>query len=238
MEHAYARRPRGDDKPARQAAPALRAVPDDLTPAERRDWQNLAERRNRRERAERAQASRRRPAPPPVEAPPRRAEAPPPAPAEPSTRARREYAAPAASVPSGGPAASAGAPAAYAPARTPPARTAPARTAPAPQRARTAVARPAPPRRQEQAPPVRHRTVVGEVEARAARPPRRRRAPWLAGIASGPDRLALWAVVLCLFMALVAAATARGEEPNAGEPGPAAAASAAESAPPAAAPRR
>jgi hypothetical protein len=27
-----------------------------------------------------------------------------------------------------------------------------------------------------------------------------------------PDRLALWAVVLCLFMALVAAATARGDD--------------------------
>jgi hypothetical protein len=41
---------------------------------------------------------------------------------------------------------------------------------------------------------------------------------------ANPDRLALWAVVLCLFMALVAAATARGDEPDRGADQPAAAA--------------
>jgi hypothetical protein len=34
---------------------------------------------------------------------------------------------------------------------------------------------------------------------------------------ANPDRLALWAVVLCLFMALVAAATARGDQPAGGD---------------------
>ncbi|CAN5766739.1 hypothetical protein BH24ACT25_BH24ACT25_09280 [soil metagenome] len=58
--------------------------------------------------------------------------------------------------------------------------------------------------------------ITGQaVSARSRQRPRRSRE-----LGSSPDRLALWAVVLCLFMALVAAATARGDDrPDAAERG-------------------
>jgi len=56
--------------------------------------------------------------------------------------------------------------------------------------------------------------ITGQAVAARSRQ-RPRRSPELG---SSPDRLALWAVVLCLFMALVAAATARGDDrPDAAE---------------------
>jgi hypothetical protein len=67
-------------------------------------------------------------------------------------------------------------------------------------------------------PSAERRTV--EITGRTAPPRPQRGARRAAG--ANPDRLALWAVVLCLFMALVAAATARGAEPDrGGEPAPA-----------------
>ena len=54
------------------------------------------------------------------------------------------------------------------------------------------------------------RTV--EITGQRAAPRQRPRARRSAAPRANPDRLALWAVVLCLFMALVAAATARGDE--------------------------
>ncbi len=184
MSHAHAR-PHADEDFLDGTPPALRAVPDDLTPEERRDWQRLSERRHRRERDEQADARRRRPAPGWKELSPRRG----------GTPAR----------PQGEPARSgsvttthAATTRAEAPAVAPPSLPAPRRTAPEPDHAA-----PSP------------RRAVGTNVAPAQRK-RRRPMPW-SGIAAGPDRLALWAVVLCLFMALVAAATARGDEPGPAE---------------------
>jgi hypothetical protein len=184
MSQAHAR-PRADEDFLDGTPPALRAVPDDLTPEERRDWQWLSERRHRRERAEQADAYRRRPSAGSAGPSPRRGATPrpqsEPAPGVSST------AAPAAPTTAEAPAGASrqGLPV-------------PRRTAPEPDHA---------------AAPAR-RAVRADV-APALRKTRRRM-PW-AGIAAGPDRLALWAVVLCLFMALVAAATARGDEPAAAE---------------------
>lgn len=193
MEFAHARRPRGDEDVARQAPRALRAVPDDLTPEERRDWQNLAERHDRRERAE---ASGRPRAARPADQAPRR-EGAPTTPAEPVRRGEPAPARPADLL---GPRPEATQ--ARRPAAVPTARRGGAPAA-APSSARQQAAPAAAPRRMAQsarpATPVRSR--------------RSRRMPRMAGIGAGPDRLALWAVVLCLFMALVAAATARGDEP-------------------------
>jgi hypothetical protein len=58
--------------------------------------------------------------------------------------------------------------------------------------------------------PMSRRTV--EITGQGVAPQRRPRARRSAAPRANPDRLALWAVVLCLFMALVAAATARGDE--------------------------
>jgi hypothetical protein len=69
-------------------------------------------------------------------------------------------------------------------------------------------------------PSAQRRTVEIAGRTTPARPQSRSRRPGGAN----PDRLALWAVVLCLFMALVAAATARGDQPASGGDQPAAAA--------------
>jgi hypothetical protein len=59
--------------------------------------------------------------------------------------------------------------------------------------------------------PVARRTVAGS-DRQGSAPRRRRRS---AATRNGPDRLALWAVVLGLFLAIVAATTARGaDEPQ------------------------
>ena len=65
---------------------------------------------------------------------------------------------------------------------------------------------PAPRRRREDPPPGR-RTI--QITGQATPP--RRRAPAAAQISSRPDRVALWAVVLGLFLVFMAAATARAE---------------------------
>lgn len=226
MEFAHARRPREDHEVVREAPRALRAVPEDLTPAERRDWQNLAERRDRRERAERTEASRHRRAVRPADPTPRREGAPArtagPGPRRAPTAER------------------------LAEATLRPEGIASGRAAEGAASARNdaAMAQPLPPARRVAAPataPRRgtapRRTVQASTPPAPARARQPRRMPRMAGIGAGPDRLALWAVVLCLFMALVAAATARGDEPAA-EPGPAGAAPAAEAAQPAVQPRR
>ena len=181
MSHAHAR-PRADEDFLDGTPPALRAVPDDLTPEERRDWQRLSERRHRRERAEQADAHRRRPSPGSVEPSPRRGGTA----ARPQGEAARGGSSTATRAVTARPEAPAVAPE--------PGLPAPRRTAPEPDHAAHSARRAV-------------RTDVAPAQRK-----RRRRMPW-AGIAAGPDRLALWAVVLCLFMALVAAATARGNEP-------------------------
>jgi hypothetical protein len=57
----------------------------------------------------------------------------------------------------------------------------------------------------EEAPPAERRTVT--ITGHPV-PPRRRRSPAQAQIVARPDRVALWAVMLGLFLVVVAAATA------------------------------
>lgn len=186
MEFAQARgRPRAEEDVPAEAPSALRLVPDDLTPAERRDWQQLAERRDRRERAERADASRRRRSSRPADGPSRR-------------RGEQGELKGAQVGPAMGEA-----PATVAPDR----RRARPEAHPRPRAASVPGAAPLTHRVE----PQRHEGFAPRPRPAPARP--RVRLPRLSGVAAGPDRLALWAVVLCLFMALVAAATARGAEP-------------------------
>src|SRR5215207_1134331 len=62
-----------------------------------------------------------------------------------------------------------------------------------------------PPRRFERAAPAERRTVT--ITGQTV-PPRRRPSPTQQQLAARPDRVALWAFLLCLFLVLVAAATA------------------------------
>ncbi|HEX8857238.1 MAG TPA: hypothetical protein VF752_16710 [Thermoleophilaceae bacterium] len=66
--------------------------------------------------------------------------------------------------------------------------------------------------------PIRPRAEAGRrtvrITGQASTPPRRSR-PAVVRVGSRPDRFALWAVGLGLFMALLAAATAHGAEPTA-----------------------
>ncbi len=182
MRHAHAR-PRADEDFLDGTPPALRAVPDDLTPEERATGSGSPS------GATGASApSRPMPAgvaPRPGDSGPRRGEA-----ARPPVR---RASLPAAVSVHGH------APAATTRAEAPAARGArPPRSAPNRARAR----------------PCRALPAASGAGPTWPRPPRTRRASdAVVRHRSGPDRLALWAVVLCLFMALVAAATARGDEP-------------------------
>jgi hypothetical protein len=92
---------------------------------------------------------------------------------------------------------------------------APPRALPHPRRTLPAARGTAPAPDSSEAAPRRTAHIDTAPAPRRAQQPRR--LPRTAGIAAGQDRLALWAVVLCLFMALVAAATARGHEPEAAD---------------------
>jgi hypothetical protein len=52
-----------------------------------------------------------------------------------------------------------------------------------------------------------------QIKGQTVPPPRRRRPPPAARMSSRPDRLALWAVLLGLFLIAMAAATAHGQTP-------------------------
>jgi hypothetical protein len=60
-----------------------------------------------------------------------------------------------------------------------------------------------------------------QIKGQTVPPPRRRRPQPAPRMSSRPDRLALWAVLLGLFLIAMAAATAHGETPH-GHAGPAA----------------